>query len=93
MSTSIKLPDELKKRVARVVKGTDQTAHGFMVDAIRHETERAERRRRFHAEALEARAEFAQSGIGFALADVKAHYRARLQGRRTRKPKSRTWPK
>jgi predicted transcriptional regulator len=93
MATSIKLSEDLKKRVARVVKGTDQSAHAFMVEAIRQETERAERRREFVADAHAARAEFAESGKGYALAQVKAHYRAKLQGRRTRKPMLRSWPK
>lgn len=93
MATSIKLSEELKKRVTRVIKGTEQSAHAFMVEAIRLETERAEKRREFVAEAYAAHAEFARSGKAYALAEVKAHYRAKLQGRRTRKPKLRSWPK
>ena len=91
MATSIKLPEDLKKRVARAVKGTDQSAHAFMVEAIRQETERAEKRRGFLADAYAARAEFQRSGTGYALAEVKAHYRAKLQGKRSRKPKLRQW--
>jgi predicted transcriptional regulator len=93
MATSIKLSEELKKRVSRVVKGTDQSAHAFMVEAIRQETERAEKRREFLADAYAARAEFQRSGTGYALAEVKAHYRAKLQGKRSRMPKLRSWQK
>ncbi|MGQ0510646.1 MAG: CopG family ribbon-helix-helix protein [Betaproteobacteria bacterium] len=93
MSTSIKLPEDLKQRIARVVKGTEQSAHAFMVEAIRAETERAERRRRFHADALAAGASFHRTGLGYALSDVAAHYRARLQGRKLRKPKPKLWPR
>lgn len=93
MAISIKLPEELKKRVARAVKGTDQSAHAFMVEAIRQETERAEKRRAFLAGAYAARAEFRRSRAGYALAEVGAHYRAKLQGKRTRKPKLRLWPR
>jgi predicted transcriptional regulator len=93
MATSIKLPEDLKKRIARAVKGTDQSAHAFMVEAIRQETERAEKRRGFVADAYAARAEFRRSGMGYALAEVKAHYRAKFQGRRSRKPKLRSWQK
>jgi plasmid stabilization system protein ParE len=57
MSTSIKLPEDLKRRVARVVKDTEQSAHAFMVEAIRQETERAGAR--FLADAT-AHAEFRQ---------------------------------
>jgi predicted transcriptional regulator len=93
MAISIKLPEDLKKRIARAVKGTGQSAHAFMVEAIRQETERAERRRGFHADAYAARTEFQRSGAGYALAEVKAHYRAKLQGIRSRKPKLRSWPR
>ena len=93
MSTSIKLPEDLRERIARVVEGTEQSAHAFMVEAIRQETERAEKRRGFLADAYAARAEFRRSGTGYALAEVKAHYRAKLQGKKTRKAKLRSWPK
>ncbi len=91
MATSIKIPEDLKKRIARAVKGTDQSAHAFMVEAIRQETERVEKRRGMLADAYAARAEFQRSGTGYALAEVKAHYRAKLQGKRSRKPKLRPW--
>ncbi len=93
MATSIKLSEELKNRVARIVEGTDQSAHAFMVEAIRQETERAEKRRRFVADAYKALAQFERDGMGYALSEVKTHYRAKLQGRRSRKPKLRSWQK
>ena len=91
MAISIKLPEDLKKRVARVVKDTEQSAHAFMVAAIRQETERAEKRRGFLADAYAARTEFQRSGAGYALAEVKAYYRAKLRGKKARKPKLRSW--
>ena len=91
MATSIKLPDDLKKRVARVVKDTEQSAHAFMVDAIRQETERAEKRRQFVADAHAALADFERDGMGYALSEITAHYRAKLHGKKARKPKLRSW--
>jgi hypothetical protein len=82
----------MKKRIARVVNGTDQSAHAFMVGAIRQETERAEKHRRFLAEALTAREGFRRTRAGYALQEVDAYYRAKLQGRKARKPKLRGWP-
>ena len=93
MSTSIKLPEDLKKRIADVVKGTEQSAHAFMVEAIRQETERAEKYRRFLAEALAAREGFRRTRTGYALEEVTAYYRTKLQGRKARKPKLRAWPR
>ena len=34
MAVTLKLPPELKERVASVVKGTDKSPHAFMVEAI-----------------------------------------------------------
>ena len=93
MATSIKLPEDLKKRIADVVKGTEQSAHAFMVDAIRQETERAEKHRRFLAGALAARESFRRTRTGYALQEVNAYYRAKLQGRKVRKPKLGAWPR
>jgi len=93
MATSIKLSEDLKKRVARVVKGTDQSAHSFMVEAIRQETERAEKRRKFVADAYMALADFEHEGKGYSLSEITAHYRAKLLGGKTRKPKLRSWQK
>jgi predicted transcriptional regulator len=91
MATTLKLPPELKERISRVVEGTGQTAHAFMVDAIRSQTERAEKRREFTAAALAAREEFGRSGIGYAMEDMHAYMKARAAGKKARKPKPRRW--
>lgn len=93
MATSIKLPDELKKRITRVVKGGEQSAHAFMVEAIRRETERAEQRREFVASALASREQTLKSGLAYAWEDVDAYIRAKVQGKRARRPKLTPWRK
>jgi predicted transcriptional regulator len=45
--TSLKLPDELKKRIAALAAGNGRSAHAFMVEAIAREMERAESFREF----------------------------------------------
>jgi len=50
-------------------------------------------RHEFLADAYAARAEFQRSRKGYALAEVAAHYRAKLQGKTTRKPKLRSLQK
>jgi predicted transcriptional regulator len=37
-ATTIKLPPELKQRVARLIRGTGQSAHAFMLEAIELQT-------------------------------------------------------
>ncbi len=53
-STTLKLPEKLKSRVARIAKASGRSPHGVMVEAITREVERAERYRRFVKDALAA---------------------------------------
>jgi predicted transcriptional regulator len=46
-ATSLKLPDELKRRIAELVEGSDRTAHSFMVEAIEQAAHCEELRLRF----------------------------------------------
>lgn len=91
MATTLKLPVELKERIAKVVQDTGQTAHGFMVDAIRKQTESAEKRREFLAAALTAREEYERTGAGYAMEDVHAYIRAKAQGKKPKRPSARRW--
>ena len=53
-STTLKLPEKLKVRVARIAKASGRSPHGVMVEAIEREVERTERYRRFINDALAA---------------------------------------
>ncbi len=53
-STTLKLPEKLKARVARIAKESGRSPHGVMVEAIEREVERTERYRRFVKDALAA---------------------------------------
>jgi predicted transcriptional regulator len=91
MATTLKLPPDLKERISKVVEGTGQTAHAFMLDAIRLQTERAERRREFIAAAQASREEFARTGVGYAMEDVHGYVKARAAGKKATKPKPKRW--
>lgn len=91
MATTLKLPVELKERIAKVVAGSGQTPHAFMVDAIRKQTESAEKRREFVAAARVARDEFERTGLGYDWEEVHAYYRAKVQGKKAPKPKLKSW--
>lgn len=93
MAVTLKLPPELKDRVASVVKGTDKSAHAFMVGAIEQQTTLAEKRKAFIAEAVAARHEFERTGKGYALEDVRRYFAARIAGKRARRPRLKRWRK
>lgn len=86
-TTSLKLPDDLKDRVASVAQGVAQTPHAYMVEAIAEKVARDERRQDFLRSARESSAEFKKTGAAYAHKDVKRYFLEKLAGRRPRKPK------
>jgi predicted transcriptional regulator len=90
-TTTLKLPAELKERVASVVEGTGKSPHAFMVEAIEEQTRLAEQRKQFVARALVAREDFRRSGKAYSLEDVKRYYTARLTGKLAKRPRLKRW--
>jgi hypothetical protein len=73
------------------VRGTDKSAHAFILEAIEQQTSLAERRKAFIADALAARKEVLASGRAYLLEDVRKHFAARTAGERARKPRAKRW--
>ena len=86
-TTSLKLPEELKERVAELARGVAQTPHAYMVEAIAERVALDERRRDFVDRAVQSREAFAKSGQAYRLEDVTAYYRAKLAGAEPRRPR------
>ncbi len=89
--TTLKLPAELKKRVAALVEGTGKSAHAFMVDAITQQVNLAERRKAFIADAKTAEEDMHRTGKGYPAEDVHAYMGARSQGKMVPRPKAKRW--
>jgi len=90
-TTSLKLPDELKKRAASAAQAQGVSPHAFMVNAIELAATAAEQRGSFVAEALAAKAEMLETGKGYDADEVHAYLKARASGKQSAKPKARTW--
>lgn len=90
-TTTLKLPDELKERVASVVDGTGKSPHAFMVEAIEEQTRLAEQRKGFVAAALSGREQAMRSGKAYVFEDVKRYYTARLSGKAAKRPRLKRW--
>ena len=88
--TTIKLPDNLKERIADVVRD-GKSAHAFMVDAIEQQTRLAELRRQFVGDALAAEAEAMSTSTGFSAADVHAYIEGLAKGRKVTRPRAKRW--
>lgn len=89
--TSLKLPDELKQRIQRLVKDSDRTAHAFMLEAIERAARAEELRQQFGADAADAEAEAMVSGKAFDAREAFACFEARVSGRTARRPKMKAW--
>ncbi len=90
-ATSLKLPDELKKRVDALAAHSGKTAHAFMVEAIAKEAERAELRRRFGEDAAAAETQALGSGKAYDAAEAFAWIKARARGDKVRRPRPTAW--
>ncbi len=85
-TTTLKLPDELKARIAAVAQQSGKSPHAFMVEALQLHTELAERRTAFVAGALLAREEVARYGLVVDADEVFDYLKARAEGKPARKP-------
>lgn len=92
-TTTLKLPPDLKKRIASIIRGTDKSAHAFMVEAIAQHADSAMRRKAFVAEALAAEREMGRTGLGYDFEDVRAYFRAKSAGKPARRPRLKRWRK
>jgi predicted transcriptional regulator len=88
-STTLKLPEQLKSRVARQAAAAGKTAHAFMVEAIESQTALHERQRECFQSALSAREEVGQCGLVLDGNEVLSYVRARLAGHAAKRPRKR----
>ena len=90
-ATSLKLPDSLKRRLARLAEDAGVTPHAFMVDALSREARRAELRARFVAEAAESEREALESGKSHSMGVAFGYLEAKLAGKKVKPPRERAW--
>ena len=88
-TTTIRLPDELKARVARAAADAGTTAHGFILEAIADKAELVEQRAGFHAQAQERFEELSRSGKTMAWNDLRSYLQERAEGLAPARPRSR----
>ena len=86
-TTSVKLPPELKKRVAELARKTGRTPHSLIVEAVERHTFYEERMQEFIAEALQADAEMDATGECYTLDQISAWAEKLVQGQKVPLPK------
>jgi predicted transcriptional regulator len=88
-TTTIRLEDELKARVAAAAERAGTTAHAFMLEAIAHTVEEAELEEEFHHLADERWAKVLETGKTVPWDEAKAYLEAKARGQHPRKPTAR----
>jgi predicted transcriptional regulator len=91
-TTTLKLSDQLKARIAALAELEGRSPHAFMVDALEQQAERAERRRAYLAAGDDAAQEFDRTGIAYAFEDVERYIVDRAAGKKAVRPKPRKFP-
>jgi predicted transcriptional regulator len=86
MTTTIRLEDELKARVAAAAEKQGKTAHAFMLDAIAQTVEQVELDDDFHRQADARWARVLATGKTVGWDEAKAYVQARARGERPARP-------
>ena len=88
-TTTIRLPDALKVRIAKAAEAAGTTSHNFILEAIAEKAERAEERAAFLALADQRYAQFLDTGESIPWEDARAWLKQRLAGKRAKRPAAR----
>lgn len=86
VTTTLKIPDDLKARIGQIAEAEGKSPHAFMVEALQAQTELAERRRDFLQSAHLARQEVAQYGLVYDADAVFSYMQDRLAGKPATRP-------
>lgn len=88
-STTLKLTEQLKGRIASAAAASGKTAHAWMIEAIEAQTALAERRQSFITSALNAEQEVAQYGLVYDADEVFSYIKAKVEGKKSKRPSAR----
>lgn len=88
-TTTIRLPDELKARVAAAAEHAGTTAHNFILQAIAEKTEQEEQRHAFNADAEARYANIVATGQTIPWQEMRAYLEGRMAGKRVKRPVAR----
>ena len=89
MAVSLRVPADMKQRIAKLVVARDTSAHAFMLEAIREKLDAEEAQAGFHAEAQRRLARMKKTGKGIPAEEVFEYLRARVRGEPVKRPKAR----
>lgn len=88
-TTTIRLPEELKFRVAAAAKRAGTSTHSFILDAIAKKTEQEDLRADFDADAEDRYARIATSGKTIPWQEMRGYLEERISGNAAIRPLAR----
>ncbi len=92
-TTTIRLDEKLKARVAAAAERAGNTPHAFMLDVIAESVEQDEVDAEFHRVADERRAKIQATGEAVPLEDMKPWLEALARGENPQRPEPRKFPR
>jgi predicted transcriptional regulator len=92
-ATTLKISQELRKRIVAAAKAAEKSPHAFMLAALEQQTRLDEQRRTFVANAVASREEVQANGQVYPAAEVRRYLMARVSGRKATRPKAVAWRK
>jgi uncharacterized protein (DUF1778 family) len=88
-TTTIRLPPELKNRIARAAERAGTSTHKFILEALTEKADQEERRAEFVETAERRYAEIVASGKTVPWSEMRRYLERRLTGRKVARPKPR----
>ena len=85
-TTTIRLPEDLKERLARAAERVGMSPHALILAAIAERVDDEERRNDFQSTAERRYAELVASGETIPWSDMRKYLEDRLAGRETARP-------
>lgn len=86
-TTTLKLPEELKARIAPLADMAAKTPHAWMIEALEAQARLAEMRQSFIGGALASAAEVDAGGALYAMQDVHEYIIGKAAGKSAKRPK------
>ena len=89
MAVSLRVPEQVKRRIARLARRRKTTPHALMVEAITEKVQAEETRAAFHAEALRRLKRMKKVGTGIPAGEVFEYLQRRAAGKPAARPRAR----
>lgn len=85
--TTLKVPDELRARLAAQAEAEGKSPHAYMLEALQEKADRTDRREEYLLAGSAALHEYERTGIAYAMEDVERYILGVAAGKKPRRPK------